>query len=207
MKEHTNLKNLIFDLGGVILNLSFQKTFDAFSSLVNIDPNEIAKSYYERPEFNAFEKGELSEAEFRSWLRRLFVTSASDAELDACWNAMLVDIPIERIRLLENLRTRYQLFLLSNTNSIHEKHFNRMVSHCTPHCGLEPLFDKTYYSHQIGMRKPDLEIYGHVLEDNKIQAQETLFLDDNLGNLNAAKQLGINTYHVQKPDLILELFD
>jgi len=202
----SNYKNLIFDLGGVILNLSVQRTLDAFASLANLAPEFVSQIYHQRSEFIAFEKGELTDIEFRDVLRKLFSATATDKELDACWNAMLLGIPIERIQLLEKLRSRYQLFLLSNTNSIHEQHFNQLVNRKTGHRSLEPLFHKAYYSHTIKMRKPDQEIYEYVLTENNMVAHETLFLDDNLLNLEGAKKLGIKTYHVQHPDLILSLF-
>jgi len=205
-KIGSSLRSLIFDLGGVILNLSLQRTFDAFARLSNLDSQFIAKIYLDRPEFVAYEKGELNDTEFRAVLRKLFFVSASDAELDACWNAMLLDIPAERIQLLEKIRTRYGLFLLSNTNSIHLQHFNQMVKLNTGHGSLEPLFDKAYFSHELKMRKPDLEIFEYVLAQHNMAPHETLFLDDNLINLEGAKKLGIKTFHVSHPDLILTLF-
>lgn len=201
-----NVRNLIFDLGGVLLDLSFQRTFEAFASLTHLDAEFISETCHQHPEFNAFEKGELSEAEFRDALRSLFSTTASDNELDACWNAMLVNIPVERIQLLEKLRSRYQLFLLSNTNSIHARHFNRIVSRNSRHENLEPLFDRIYYSHVINLRKPDPAIYKYVLNESNIIAHETVFLDDNMSNLDSAKQLGIKIVHVSHPDFILTLF-
>jgi glucose-1-phosphatase len=201
-----NLKNLIFDLGGVILDLSFQRTFDAFARLANIDAEAVANSYYGRPEFFAYEKGELTDEEFRAILRKLFAISASDAELDACWNAMLVDIPLNRIQLLEKLRGRFQIFLLSNTNSIHAKCFNQMIKNRTDYPSLERLFDKAYYSHEIKMRKPDPEIFECVLNDSNISAHDTLFLDDNLDNIQSAKRMGIKTIHVSHTDMLLTLF-
>jgi putative hydrolase of the HAD superfamily len=207
LNSGANVRNLIFDLGGVILDLSFQRTFTAFARLANLDAEAVAEICHHRPEFNAFEKGDLSEAEFRDALRQLFSTTAADAELDACWNAMLVDIPSERIQLLEKLRSRYRLFLLSNTNSIHARHFNQIVNRNSRHDGLEPLFDKAYYSHASNMRKPDLEIYEYVLNESNLAAHETFFFDDNMANLDSAKQLGISTIHVHHPDLIFTLLN
>lgn len=206
LNSGSNYKNLIFDLGGVLLNLSLQRTFDAFARLANISPDTVSKTYHQHPEFIAFERGELTDAEFRAALRKLLSITATDSELDACWNAMLVDIPMERLQLLEKLRNRFQLFLLSNTNSIHERHFNRIVNRNTGHSSLEPFFHKAYFSHAVKMRKPDREIYEYVLSESNIIAFETLFLDDSLMNLEGAQQLGIKTYHVHHPDHILSLF-
>ncbi|NOT11771.1 MAG: HAD family phosphatase [Methylococcaceae bacterium] len=183
-----------------------QKTYDAFANLLHLDPEQITQTYHQRPEFVAYEKGELSDSEFRSALRDIFCTSATDEELDFCWNAMLVDIPLKRIELLEQLRGRYRLYLLSNTNGIHAEYFNQIVNRNTRYSELDALFDQAFYSHCIKMRKPDLEIYEYVLSQNNLIAEETLFIDDNLINLEAAERLGIRTYHVQHPDIILTLF-
>ena len=202
-KCDSGVSNLIFDLGGVILDLSMQRTYDAFASLVNLQSEQIAETYHQHHEFMAYEKGELSDSDIRSALRDIFSTSATDEELDVCWNAMLVDIPLKRIQLLEQLRSRFQLYLLSNTNSIHIQYFNQLLKRNSRYDCLDPLFDQAFYSHRINMRKPDLEIYEYVLSQNNLNAKETLFMDD---NLEAAEQLGIKTYHVQNPDNILNLF-
>jgi putative hydrolase of the HAD superfamily len=119
---------------------------------------------------------------------------------------MLLDIPQERLNLLRQLRPSHRLFLLSNTNQIHLNCFNKIVEEAAGTPGLEPFFDATYYSHQLKMRKPDREIYEHVLQEQQLQPHETLFLDDNLTNLAGAEAVGIRTFHVQHPDLIFSLF-
>jgi glucose-1-phosphatase len=207
MRTHDpELKNLIFDLGGVIINLAPQRTIEAFARLAHLPFEKVEAAYHAHPEFNAFEKGELTDAQFRSALREIFSIRATDVELDECWNAMLLDIPVERIQLLQKLRNHYRLFLLSNTNNIHLTCFNGTVSKVTSSASLGPFFDEVYYSHQMKMRKPDVEIYEYVLKENNLHPGETLFLDDNLSNLKGAEKAGIKTFHVQHPDLIFSLF-
>jgi glucose-1-phosphatase len=201
------IRNLLFDLGGVILNLAPQCTIEAFARLVNRDPDMVLKTYHERHEFSAYEKGDLTDEAFRTALRQMFATQATDDELDACWNAMLLDLPLERIQLLQKLRSRYQLILLSNTNAVHVRHFNQIVKSVTGQNTLDAYFDKIYYSHVLKMRKPEKEIYQHVLRSHQLVASETLFLDDNLSNLEGAQAVGIKTFHVQHPDLIFTLFN
>ncbi len=202
----SSIQNIIFDLGGVIINLAPQKTVEAFARLSGLSPEKVLKAYSERPEFHLYEKGLLTNHEFRSALRGLFNVEASDAELDRCWNAMLLDIPLQRIQLLEKLKRNYRVFLLSNTNDIHLQCFNQIAKGVTGQPGLEPWFHKAYYSHLLKMRKPDVEIYEHVLQENHLQPAATLFLDDNLANLEGARQAGIQTFHVQQPDLIFTIF-
>jgi putative hydrolase of the HAD superfamily len=200
------IHNIIFDLGGVILNLSVESTLRKFAALSNQPLDEVVATYHARPEFLAYEKGEITSDEFRANLRKIFGLTSADTALDECWNAMLGDIPPERIDLLRELKSRYRTFLLSNTNAIHVDCFSGIVKKDHNLESLEPLFHKTYYSHLMKMRKPDPEIYEYVLNQNNLKADETIFLDDNAANLKGAASVGIQTFHVTHPDLIFSLF-
>jgi glucose-1-phosphatase len=202
----SGIKNIIFDLGGVIINLSVEKTHQAFAALSGLSMSEIDTIVHQGTFFHEYEKGLISDAEFRNQLRESLQINVDDAQLDRAWNAMLLDIPIERIQLLEQLKNRYNLFLLSNTNNIHLLSFNNQVLQLTGHPALDQYFHKAYYSHLIKMRKPDVEIYEHVLQRNNLLAHETLFLDDNKDNLSGANKAGISTFHVQYPDQIFSIF-
>jgi putative hydrolase of the HAD superfamily len=200
------IKNIIFDLGGVIIDLSVDSTLRKFSELSGHPVNKVVDVYYARPEFLAYEKGEITNEEFRSSLKSIFGLSSLDSELDLCWNAMLGEIPAERIELLRELKSKYKTFLLSNTNAIHLDCFSGIVKKAHNLESLEPLFHKTYYSHMVKMRKPDAEIYEYVLRENSLKADETIFLDDNVANLKGAASVGIQTFHVTHPDTIFSLF-
>jgi FMN phosphatase YigB (HAD superfamily) len=196
------IKNLLFDLGGVILTISPQRTIEAFAGLAGRETAWVENALGQSGHFHALERGELDDAAFFDVLRDLLLTDASDNALESCWNAMLLDFPIARIRLLERLRRHYRLFLLSNTNAIHARFFNRLLFEACGHSALDNLFERAYYSHLIGLRKPMLEIYEYILQsDDSIKADETLFLDDTLANLEAANPFGIQTHHVQQNDL------
>jgi glucose-1-phosphatase len=201
-----NIKNIIFDLGGVIINLSVETTLQRFAKLAGVSLDKVKELHAAHPEFLTYEKGEMSDNEFRDGLNQIFGTKAKHAELDECWNAMLGDIPLERIELLKELKSKYKTYLLSNTNAIHLDCFTGIVKKAHDLESLEPLFHKTYYSHLMKMRKPDAEIYEFVLNDNNLEAEETIFLDDNLSNLKGAESVGIKTFHVTHPDLIFSLF-
>lgn len=200
------IKNIIFDLGGVILNLSVDSTLRKFSELSGYPPDKVIELYHARPEFLAYEKGLITNDEFRKFLRSLFELKSTDLELDGCWNAMLGDIPAERIELLRELKSRYRTYLLSNTNAIHLDCFSGIVKKGHGIESLDPLFHKAYYSHLMGMRKPHADIYEYVLNENGLKAGETIFLDDNLANLQGAASVGIQTFHVTHPDTIFSLF-
>ena len=200
------IKNIIFDLGGVIINLSTQTTVEQFARLGDVTPENVANRMMQSSEFHDYEKGLISDDRFRDIVRDMLKVQASDSEVDRCWNAMLLDIPMQRIRLLERLKSKYRIFLLSNTNEIHLNCFNGIVKELTGQPSLDYYFERAYYSHRMKMRKPDQEIYEVVLRDNGLIPGQTIFLDDNLSNLKGAELCGINTFHIQHPDLIFTLF-
>ena len=202
----TGIKNIIFDLGGVIINLSVEDTYQSFASLSGLSPEEIKKRAHQNTFFREYEKGLLSDSEFRYRVKSEFKLTVSDEEIDRAWNAMLLDIPLPRIKLLERLRSEFNLFLLSNTNNIHLQCFNTQVKALTGHATLDVYFDKAYYSHLVKMAKPDVEIYEYVLQSNQLNPEETIFLDDNKDNLQGANKAGIKTFHVQNPYQIFSLF-
>ncbi len=200
------IKNIIFDLGGVIINLSVEKTHQAFASLSGLTAKEIEHNVHHSDFFHQYETGLINDAEFRGHLRKSLMLGVSDSQLDEAWNAMLLDIPIERIRLLEKLKGQFNLYLLSNTNNIHLQCFNNQVFQLTGSLSLDPYFHQAYYSHLIKMRKPDIKIYEFVVKSNNLLPHETIFLDDNKDNLEGASKVGIKTFHVQQPDQIFSLF-
>ncbi len=201
-----NIRNLIFDLGGVILNLSVESTLRQLAQVTGIPLEKIMESYGSRNEFLLYEKGLIGDVEFRSALRNIYSFDGTDTMIDTCWNAMLLDIPARRIELLKTLKEKYRTFLLSNTNAIHVKCFSANLQ--TEHGldSLDDLFEKVYYSHTLQMRKPDPEIYEHVLRENGLVASETLFLDDNQKNIEGAQSLGIRTHWVKNPEELHSLF-
>lgn len=200
------IKNIIFDLGGVIINLSVERTHRAFASLSGLTLQEVKDLVHQSSFFHEYEKGLIGDAEFRDQLRESLQVKVDDTQLDNAWNAMLLDIPIERIRLLERLKGPFNLYLLSNTNNIHLQSFNEQVFKLTGFPSLDQYFHNVYYSHLIKMKKPDVEIYEYVLQNNNLLAHETIFLDDNADNLAGANKAGIRTFHVQQPDQIFSLF-
>lgn len=202
-----NVNTLIFDLGGVVINLSYQKTFEAFSQLSGRSVEEIARLAQQLEEFKQYETGKLSDAAFRDFIRSRIGIKGSDVDIDAAWNAMLLDIPFSRLKTLLKLKESYQLFLLSNTNAIHLLAFNAIVNKVSGQPNLSHCFDKAYYSHEMGLRKPDVEIYEYVLKENALVAARTLFFDDLVPNLAGASQAGLQTYHVTNADELFEKLD
>jgi len=196
------IKNLIFDLGGVILDINPQLTIEAFRKM-GLD--RVPEKEAEELQVNILhkvEKGASTPEEFRNNIRQIIGNHVSDLSIDNAWTAMIIDMPVERIRYLETLKKSYRTFLLSNTNEIHRELFHRMFQNDNGYSFYE-LFEKNYYSHQMGLRKPDPEIYRVVLEENGLIPQETLFIDDMQINTEAAKSLGMHVLLLE-PGTLLE---
>ncbi|HEX8041782.1 MAG TPA: HAD family phosphatase [Chryseosolibacter sp.] len=202
-----SVKNLIFDLGGVILDLSVDHTLSSFAGLSGMAKEKVHELYYSTPGFLEYEKGQMDDTTFRNFIRETYCISCGDPEIDQCWNAMLRGIPAARLNLLTRLQKEFRVFLLSNTNSIHIQHINEvMLPNGNGSASLDTYFHKAYYSHRMGKRKPDADIFEQVLEENHLVPEQTLFLDDYAINLEGARSVGIKTVHVTSPDLILDYF-
>jgi putative hydrolase of the HAD superfamily len=191
------IKNIIFDLGGVIIDVVFERSTAAFEALNPALKDIIWRDTFQSDLFWDYEKGFISDAEFRARVIKTFrLPLLSDHDFDTAWNALLGDIPPARIEVLQQLATQYRVFLLSNTNAIHIRGVEQILQARTGIAQLPPLFERCYYSYDMGKRKPDPTIYQQVLEENGLNPAETLFLDDNLDNVHAAQGLGIATIHV-----------
>lgn len=186
-----HIQNIIFDLGGVIINLDYKRTAGAFRSLGIGHFDEIYSKAKQNNLFDLFEKGLLREEEFRDTLKLFLPGNTSDEAIDQAWNAMLLDIPPVRVEWLRKVAGRYRIFLLSNTNSIHIRAFTGLTDELFGPGLFESIFEKHYYSCQLGMRKPDAEIFEFVLDQNKLEKEATLFIDDSIQHVEGARKLGL----------------
>ena len=198
-------KNIIFDLGGVIINLDYHATTNAFTELCGRDMAEVYSQKKQDPIFDDIETGRITPNEFREGLKQLFNFDASSEEIDAAWNALLLDIPLSRIELLQKLKPQKRIFLLSNTNAIHKVAFEKILKDATGFSELDPLFEKAYYSHEMEDRKPNVSIFQRVIEENELDLTETLFIDDSAQHIVGAKKAGLNAFHLTTPTTILDL--
>lgn len=191
------VRNIIFDLGGVIINLDFRRTRDAFISLGAADFDGIYSQAQQSGFFDEFDKGLLSPESFRMEIRKHLPEHVTDQQIDAAWDAMLLDVPPARLELLSALKNKYRTFLLSNTNVIHVRNFSAALNavHGTP--DFTPFFERCYYSCDIRMRKPDAEIFQFVLQQHSLKAEETLFIDDSAQHIEGARKCGINAVLLQ----------
>jgi FMN phosphatase YigB (HAD superfamily) len=202
MKE--KIRNIIFDLGGVILNIDISLTTKAFIALADHEPQQLEGLKNERA-YLKLEIGKINTGEFCESIRKYYLTPLSDAQIIAAWNAMVLDIPKERLDLLARLNKKYRTFLFSNTNEIHLKYYNSWLERNYGVKDLHPFFEKIYYSHRIGLRKPEQESFEFLMLDSNLVPGETLFVDDTLENIEAAAKLNIQTFHCQPPKGIMDL--
>jgi len=185
------IKNIIFDLGGVILNLDNQRTEDAFTSLGVKDFRSYFGHGHASSFFKEYEVGRLNDKQFVDSIRQLTGLSVSDEAIVDSWNALLLDFPPERIQLLKQLRKTYRLFLFSNTNALHLAALQQTYSETFGGGSLEDHFEKTYYSHLLGLRKPDKESFEYILQENQLNPEETMFVDDAIINVEGAERVGL----------------
>jgi HAD superfamily hydrolase (TIGR01549 family) len=190
------IKNLLFDLGGVLLNIDYHKTADAFKKLGVTKFDELYSQADANDLFEALETGKITEADFYTTLQQYCNPDTSKEQIEAAWNSMLLNFRIESLDWLKSLNGQYNIFLLSNTNSIHLKAFNKIFEEQVNQKTLDDYFIKAYYSHNIQMRKPYPETYHFVLNDAGIKAEETLFIDDSINNIEGAKLAGLQVHHL-----------
>lgn len=193
-----NIEAIIFDLGGVIINIDPMLTHKAFDRLGISQVDKQFTFTHQEQVYKDFEVGKISIAEFRDSFRKFIDRPVDDGAIDNAWNAMLLDIPPHRIDVLKDLNNRYKSYLLSNTNVIHTDSINAYLKKEHGMDNLNPLFNTCYFSQEIGYRKPNAEAFNYVLENNNLSPKNTLFLDDNKDNVDAAKALGINTILVHQ---------
>lgn len=192
---NSSIRNVIFDLGGVLINTDVNRSIQRFEELGVQGANEL----FVNPEFvnlyHQFECGEITESDFRTSLRNLYpvLNKASDEQIDYAWNGMLVDIPAYKLDLLLELRSHFIVYLLSNTNTIHWRWAQENMF-CYKGFTHEDFFEHEYLSFRLKECKPQTSIFERVLKDANVVAAETFFIDDKKENTDAAQSLGMLTY-------------
>ncbi|PKQ70557.1 HAD family hydrolase [Raineya orbicola] len=189
------LEAIIFDLGGVIIDIDFNLTI---KELENYTTHQFGEGEYltKHPIFYEFETGKIGEITFFTEIRKIFGLNATLIELEQAWNALLLDIPQKRVDLLRKLQKELPTFILSNTNPTHLEEVENILRRQTDAQTLKNLVKKPYYSFEVGKAKPETAIYEIVLKENKLNPEKTLFIDDSLRNLEGAKKVGLQTLHI-----------
>jgi putative hydrolase of the HAD superfamily len=193
----------------VIIDLDIDRTIHGFSLLSGFSQEQVKSIYKTNPIFHDYEKGLFDDNVFRDNLRDIFNSNhVADDEIDGAWNAMLLGIPAAKLKLMGELKGRFQVLILSNTNNIHvQTMYSKILPQAAGVSSFDSFAHKAYYSHVMHMRKPDAEIYQYVLDDLKLNPEETVFLDDNADNIKAAALLGIKVKYIINSNQLFELFD
>ncbi|MFZ4581130.1 MAG: HAD family hydrolase [Paludibacter sp.] len=197
MEKKIAITTLIFDFGGVIINLDLPTCIQNLKKLGTDNIENYLSNFGQKDFFLKFEKGEIGIPEFRNEIRKLTSKTVTDNEIDNAWCSFLCEIPNDRLELLEKLRSKYRLLLLSNSNPLH---VDISASKALEGKGktIRDYFDKCYFSYEMGMAKPDSQIFESLLKDAGLEANECLFLDDGPKNIEIAQSLGLQTYFVKQ---------
>lgn len=199
-------KNIIFDLGGVILNIDYDKTITAFKELGISNFEDLFTQARQEDLFNNYETGKVPTDLFVNRLLSKMPNHVNESNVVDAWNAMLLDLPMERLSLLKKINSKFNTALLSNTNELHLEAFHHKISVENDIKDLGPYFDKIYFSCDMGMRKPNTEIFLYVCDEQGYDLTETLFIDDSIQHVEGAKKAGLNAYHLKDKDLC-DVFD
>lgn len=194
---------IIFDLGGVIINIDYHATIRAFEELNIPQFEQLYTQAKQNQVFDQLETGQLSNKDFRDYIRRESRLDLTDEQIDNAWNQMLLDIPQKRIEFLKKLGTKKPIYLLSNTNAIHIEWFGKYLAE--NHEGFDKfnhLFQNVHYSHLLEERKPNASCFEKVLDLNNLNPEKTLFIDDSEQHIEGAQKVGLKTYHLVNEDIV-----
>jgi glucose-1-phosphatase len=199
-----HIKNIIFDLGGVIINLDTHKTIAEFNKLSYMPFEAIYTQASQSDIFDKLDKGLISTEDFFYEIRKQIRYDGPDYELLRAWNAMLLDVPQKRLDVLVTMKQNYNTFLLSNTCEPHIAAFEHDLYLKHGVKNFNDYFDEVYYSCRLGMRKPDKEIFEFVLKQNDLKPEETVFIDDSVQHVKGAGECGISAFLLPKGEEIGE---
>lgn len=187
---------IIFDLGGVILNIDYELPVRNFEKLGVRNFQQYYSQAAQTGLFDNFETGKINTAEFLKQVGLATGSLLDDDAITEAWNSILLDLPAHRLQLLQKIAEHHRIFLLSNTNEMHISSVNEYLQREYGISSLNPYFEKVYYSYEVGMRKPDAEVFEFVLRDAGLNAGSTLFIDDSVQHIEGARGVGLNAYHL-----------
>ena len=201
-----SIRNLIFDFGGVLIDIDYNATKQAFVEL-GIDDKQASYSQSEQSAlFDDYEIGKISTQQFVNGLLDHLPSGTSPNAVVTAWNAMIQEVPEYTISLLKALKTKgYRMFMLSNTNALHIEIALRRWEKTSEQMPKD-FFEKVYLSHEMGIRKPNPEIFRRVCEEQKLKPEETLFIDDSIQHIEGAEKAGLKTFFLHKNASLQELF-
>ena len=195
------INTIIFDFGDVFINLRKEHSIEEFKKLGLDGPNEDLLAHND-----LFEKGKITELQFINCFLK-YIPNSNIQEITKAWNSIIGDFPLERLEFLQLLSSRYRLFLLTNTDSIHISRFEHKVG-MSFYSDFYRCFEKVYYSYEMGMRKPDAEIFNTIIRKHDLSPKRTLFVDDKKENTDVAESLGLHVWNLKVGEEdVVDLFD
>lgn len=204
MKKRLDIDFLIFDLGNVIIDIDYHKAIKLISSEVTSSYQDRVNNFYLTDFHKDYEKGLIDSAVFRDSVREYFGQTWDDQKVDFLWNSLLRDIPADRIALIDSLKNRYQLGVLSNTNAIHIQELNVILKRDHQLGSLDQIFERVFLSHEMGLAKPSTEIYEKMIADLDTKPERVVFFDDLEANVRSAAAIGIQAIQVTGPRVIFD---
>lgn len=203
----TDFDAIIFDLGGVIINIDYHATIKAFQGLNIPNFEQLYTQAQQNHIFDKLETGQLSEKEFHDYIRTESGQNLSSKAINTAWNAMLLDVPSERIAFLKEINQKVPIYLLSNTNAIHINWFEQYLNaDSIGFKAFNQLFTTVHYSHVLEERKPNASCFNKVIEINQLTPEKTLFIDDSIQHIEGAQKVGLQTHHLIH-ETIVDLFE
>ena len=201
-----NIKNIVFDLGGVLVDLDFKNAINGLQQAGFANVKEQLQAFDQDGIFQKFELGEINADEFRTAIRENSTVTLTDEEVDTLWNSMLLEVPRKKLELILELRGKYMVYLLSNTNSIH---WDYVCNNAFNYRGfrVNDYFEETFLSFEMHLAKPDKAIFEKVLHEANLLPEETLFIDDSEANCKAAEELGIHAHHYHIGEDLRKIFE
>lgn len=200
----SNIDCIIFDLGKVIIEVNHEETYRAFAKICK-QPQVAIKEIFEFEDFQLFELGKISEQEFFLRVENLLFLERDEMDnIVKAWDAMIVGVSLESVHLLNELKKNFSVLALSNTNATHIKTINRYLEDHYHIKDIRELFDKVYYSYELGLSKPNKKIFEYVFTENRLIPERTLFIDDNFENICAARELKLQTIHLLEQTKLAE---
>jgi len=202
--NYQEIEAIIFDLGGVIIEVDMNRPYEFFLNKSPRNNQELLLDL--RAIALRYEVGEIDNKQFIKTVKNITNIDYKDEAIKDIWNGMLGEIPQELGDILYKLKREKKTFILSNTNPIHIEEMEKRFKESITKYSFESLFDKIYYSHEIGLHKPDPKIFEYVVKENNLDPAKTLFIDDNVDNINSAKNYGLQVFHMNPPMMLPTLF-
>ena len=204
MIDLKDTETIIFDLGEVIIDLDSKRVIDQFQKQSDKSAEDIIRLISKSQDLIDYEVGKMTDVEFCQVVNELLSIELSQASFEAIWNSFLGIIKLDKLYLMLDLKEKFNVLILSNTNAIHQRAFDRRVGEHIPSKTMADMVHTAYYSHELGLRKPDPHIYQKVIDLQNLNPAKTIFFDDRLENITAAQDSGIQAIQVTYSDQILD---